>query len=67
MPKTIVGIELYTVAELTKLLNVTSQTLRNYIKSGKLRGQKLAGRWHISSGNLRDFLEAKAKRLPLNE
>ena len=59
MPKELGGIRYYTLQELSEELTVTKHTLRAYIKQGKLRGRKVAGRWIITEENLREFLEGR--------
>ena len=39
--KNVSEIKLYTLEELTDMLNVTVYTLRNYVKSGKLKAAKI--------------------------
>lgn len=53
-------IKLYSLKDLVELLKVTERTLHNYIKSGKLKGQKIGGRWQISEANLQKFLNGEA-------
>ncbi len=53
MPTKIGGIKIFTLKEINKQLGVTTITLRQYIKHGKLRGQK----WYVSEESLRDFFE----------
>jgi len=55
MTITISGQTLYTVFELSQKLNVTTVTIRNYLKQGKLRGQKAMGRWFIAEEDVTDF------------
>ncbi len=43
MPKIIGDMTLYTVLELSKLLDVTEVTLRRYIKDGKLHARIIGG------------------------
>lgn len=57
MPKQVGDITLYTVLELSKLLDVTEVTLRRYIKDGKLHAKKIGGAYHISEDALKDFIE----------
>ena len=57
MAITISGRTLYTVSELSQKLNVTSVTIRNYLKQGKLRGQKAMGRWFIFEEDVTEFLK----------
>lgn len=55
MPIEIAGIKLYTTEELSKQLKISSITLRNYMRSGKLKGQKVGGRWYVAEQRLREF------------
>lgn len=50
------GIKFYTVAELVILLNVSAQTIRRYIHSGKLRGQRVGRPMLITEKSLHEFL-----------
>ena len=58
MAITISGQTLYSVSELSQKLNVTAVTIRNYIKQGKLRGQKAMGRWFISEQDMEEFFNS---------
>jgi len=51
------GKPLYPVPELSKKLNVTKVTIRNYLKQGKLKGQKAMGKCFVSNEGLREFFE----------
>ena len=55
MPTKVNGVILYSVLELSQMLNVTTVSIRNYIKQGHLKGQKVMGRWFIPEEELRDF------------
>ena len=48
---------LYSVLEVAHKLNVTTVTIRNYLRQGKLKGQKVMGRWIISEEDLVEFFE----------
>jgi excisionase family DNA binding protein len=52
-------INLYSLKDLAAQLKVTERTLHNYIKSGKLKGQKIGGKWQISETNLHKFLNGE--------
>lgn len=41
MPKTIQGITLYTIPEAAEELGVSNNTVRNYLRSGKLNGTRI--------------------------
>lgn len=47
---------LYTVSELTGTLGVSAQTIKRYIKSGKLPARKIGGKWKITRGDLERFI-----------
>ena len=55
MPTTIRDKTLYSVPELSQKLNVTAVTIRNYLKQGKLKGQKVMGRWFILDDDIVEF------------
>ena len=57
MPVTIQNVKLYSVPDVSQLLNVTTVSIRNYIKQGHLKGQKVMGRWFVSEEEVREFLE----------
>jgi len=58
MSTTIEGIKFYTIPETAKALRVTPQTVRAYIKQGKLRSQRIGRPILITENNLREFLRA---------
>ncbi len=55
MPKQIGDMTLYTVLELSKLLDVTEVTLRRYIKDGKLKATLMGGKYLISEDTLKEW------------
>ena len=57
MPATIENVTLYSVPELANMLNVTTVSIRNYIKQGHLKGQKMTGRWFVSEVDVKAFFE----------
>ena len=44
-----------TVEQLAEELNVTTRTIRNYLKEGKLTGTKVGGQWRFTEQNIYDF------------
>lgn len=58
MATEIEGIKFYTIPETAEALNVTPQTVRAYIKQGKLKGQRIGRPILITENNLKDFLKA---------
>ena len=57
MPYQIKDIILYSVPEISQVLNVTTNTTRTYLKKGKLRGQKINGKWVISYEDLMEYIK----------
>jgi len=57
MPIKIKDMTLFSVSEVSHKLNVTTVTIRNYLRQGKLKGQKVMGRWFISEEDLVEFFE----------
>jgi len=55
MPIKLGSITLFDIMELAKKLDLNPATLRGYIKSGKLKGQKVGTKWYISEDSLREF------------
>jgi putative molybdopterin biosynthesis protein len=50
------SIKFFTVQETADLLRVTPQTVRAYIKQGKLKGKRIGRPILISEENIREFL-----------
>jgi predicted site-specific integrase-resolvase len=62
MPKNIAGLNLYDLKEISKKLDVTTSTLRSYIRLGKIKGRKVAGKWLVSDEALRQYFNKKESR-----
>lgn len=56
MPTIIEDVTLYSVPEVSQMLNVTTVSIRNYIKKGYLNGQKVMGRWVVLEEELEEFM-----------
>ena len=57
MPVDIDGLTLYTVDEIAEKLDVAENTIRQYIKDGKLKGKKFGVKWFVPSGAIREYFE----------
>jgi len=57
MATVIEGIKFYTIPETAEALNVTPQTVRAYIKQGRLKGQRIGRPILITENNLKEFLQ----------
>jgi excisionase family DNA binding protein len=53
------GIKFYTIRDAAQALRVTPQTIRAWIKKGRLKGQRIGRPILITEGNLREFLQGK--------
>lgn len=52
----------YVMGHLTQFTGLTDRTLRNYIASGLLQGEKINGMWHFTAEQLEAFLSHPAVR-----
>ena len=52
----------FTVDEVVETLRVNPQTIRRYLRSGKLSGVKLQGSWRISDADLQNFIERRKNK-----
>jgi excisionase family DNA binding protein len=58
MATVIEGIKFYTIPETAEALQVTPQTIRAWIKKGRLKAQRIGRPILITDKNLREFLQA---------
>lgn len=49
----------YTLKEIEDVLQVSNRTLREYIKTGKLKAVKIGGKYVVSESNYNDFISGK--------
>jgi len=49
--------QLLTVQDVAKMLKCSLQTVRNYIKEGKLIAYKIEGMYRIPNNKLQEFIE----------
>lgn len=53
------GYRMYNVEELARLLQITTVSVRAYIRTGKLKGQRIGRGYYVSEEALKDFLGVK--------
>ena len=59
---------LYDVEALSKLLNVQERTIRAYLRTGKLKGRKMARKWYVTEESLKAYFQQPEKlEIDLNE
>jgi len=56
MPLEILGLKLYSVDEIAEMLKSTKPTIRAYFREGKIKGQKITGKWYTTEDNLKKYL-----------
>lgn len=57
MATVIEGIKLFTVSEVAEAMGVTHQTVRKYIKTGKLKAQRVGKSLLITDKSIKAFLD----------
>lgn len=57
MPTKIEGIQFYTIPEVAQALQVTPQTIRAYIKKGRLKSTRIGRPILVTEKNIRTFLK----------
>jgi excisionase family DNA binding protein len=61
MATIIEGIKFYTIQDTAKTLEVTPQTVRAYIKQGRIKGMRIGRPILITETNLKEFLKEATK------
>lgn len=49
-------IDIYTLEELSEQLDMDKQTLRNYIKNGRLTASKIGNKYFVTSESVMEFM-----------
>jgi len=62
MPVKIGKLVLYTVEEVTETLDVRAETIRDYLRRGKLVGNRIGVKWYVSEDTLRTFFERPGRK-----
>ncbi len=57
--KTIEGVKVYSLPEVSKLLDITYPTVRKYVNEGKLRSQRVGRGYLVTDESIRNFLNAE--------
>lgn len=50
------NLTLYTIEEAAEILPIHYQTIRRYIKSGRLKGRKVGAKWFIDDDSIKALL-----------
>lgn len=49
--------KIYDVKELAEYLKVSTRTIQNYIRDGKIKGKKLGRKWIFTEETIRELLK----------
>lgn len=52
---------IYDSKECAEMLHVSIQTVRRYVKQGKLAGQKVGGKQYVTEDTIKEFLRGNAE------
>lgn len=53
-------IVMYTVEEISEMLQLSTQSVKKYLNQKKIIGKKIGVRWFVSEENLKNFLSDTA-------
>lgn len=56
MPVEIVGIKFFSIEETAEMLRVTPQSIKLYVKAGKIAGKRINAKWHFSEESIQAYL-----------
>jgi excisionase family DNA binding protein len=54
------GVRFYTIQEVAKALLVTPQTIRAYVKKGKIKGERVGVPILISEDSIKEFIKVNS-------
>ena len=49
-------IKAYDVQEIAKMFDMTPQSIRKFIREGRIKGRKVGTRWYVTEEAIREFL-----------
>lgn len=49
--------KLYTVKEISKILNLVEETIRERLRKGELKGLKVGRSWRVKEEDLKNYLD----------
>lgn len=52
----------YTLEEISELIKIPIETIRQYLRSGKLVGSKIGRHWRVSEEQLKTFMEGNSNQ-----
>ncbi len=49
-------IKFYDVQEIARIFDMTPQSIRKFIREGRIKGRKVGTRWYVTEEAIREFL-----------
>jgi len=49
--------EVFDIRQVAAILKVTERSVMNYLKSGKLKGRKISGRWRFTRADIQAYID----------
>ena len=49
-------IKVYDVQEIAKMFDMTPQSIRKFIREGRIKGRKVGTRWYVTEEAIREYL-----------
>jgi len=49
-------IKFYDVQEIARIFDMTPQSIRKFIREGRIKGRKVGTRWYVTEEAIRDYL-----------
>ena len=49
-------IKAYDVQEIAKLFDMTPQSIRRFLREGRIKGRQVGTRWYVTEEAIRDYL-----------
>jgi len=53
----VIVLKTHTISEVAVMLSVSSESIRRYIKSNKLKASRVGRQWRISDEDLKEYFE----------
>lgn len=60
--KEILGVNLYTMAEVGQILGVQRSTASKYVQQGKLKARTIGARYYVTEEGLKEFLRTTDRK-----
>lgn len=59
-----ITLSMYSTEETARMLNCSTRTVWNMVHDGRIRSEKIQGRWMFTEDAIREYLEGQQKKRP---